>query len=322
MKTSVALCTYNGEKYIEEQLNSIFNQTVSVDEIVICDDISNDGTHEIISKYCIKFPNIIKFHINETNLRSVKNFEKAISLCTSDIIFLSDQDDLWHADKVKDYLEYFNKHPKIDVITSNGFCIDENSKIHEKYSVWDVPEFIKEKGIAFNYYKTICYVSNIATGASMAFRKSFVKEVLPFPIMKNFHHDEWIAIIASKKNAFVLLKEKYFYYRIHQNQQVGGVFFEKTNENKKMLFDLFNIDNEAVSFVNLKKRIKKMIEAYNRSKKLSKLQTNYVQLFKENKTEIKRNIVFSKLLMKKKYPILSFFLQITDKILGKRKFKV
>ena len=321
MKTSVALCTYNGEKYIKEQLDSILNQTVPVDEIVICDDISNDATHDIINQYCVKFPNIIKFHINEVNLRSVKNFEKAISLCTNEIIFLSDQDDIWHLEKVKHFIEYFENHPKIDVVASNGFCIDDNSKIHEKYAVWDVPQFLTERGVAFNYHKIICYVSNIATGASMAFRKTICDEILPFPIMKDFHHDEWIAILASKRNAFVMLPEKYFYYRIHANQQVGGVFFDKTDKVKSDLFDYFNYDDGDVSFVNLKKRIKKMIEAYKRNKKLSKLDTEYVSFFKDNKAEIKRNILVLKLTMKKKYPILTFGLNITDKILGKRQFK-
>ena len=321
MKTSVALCTYNGEKYIKEQLDSILNQTVPVDEIVICDDISNDATHDIINQYCVKFPNIIKFHINEVNLRSVKNFEKAISLCTNEIIFLSDQDDIWHLEKVKHFIAYFENHPKIDVVASNGFCIDDNSKIHEKYAVWDVPQFLTERGVAFNYHKIICYVSNIATGASMAFRKSICDEILPFPIMKDFHHDEWIAILASKRNAFVMLPEKYFYYRIHANQQVGGVFFDKTDKVKSDLFDYFNYDDGDVSFVNLKKRIKKMIEAYKRNKKLSKLDTEYVSFFKDNKAEIKRNILVLKLTMKKKYPILTFGLNITDKILGKRQFK-
>ncbi len=221
MKTSVALCTYNGEKYIEEQLNSILNQTVPVDEIVICDDKSTDATHDIINQYCNKFPGVIKFYINEVNLRSVKNFEKAISLCTNEIIFLSDQDDIWHLEKVKHFIEYFKNNPKIDVVASNGYCIDDNSKVHEKYAVWDVPQFLAEKGVAFNYHKIICYVSNIATGASMAFRKTICDEILPFPIMKDFHHDEWIAILSSKRDAFVMLPEKYFYYRIHENQQVG-----------------------------------------------------------------------------------------------------
>lgn len=321
MKTSVALCTYNGEKYLREQLDSIFNQTVSVDEIVICDDKSSDGTQDIIEQYCSKFPNIIKFYSNDINLRSVKNFEKAISLCENEIIFLSDQDDIWHLEKVKHFVEYFENYPNIDVVASNGYCVDDNSKVHDKFAVWDIPQFLTERGVAFNYYKIICYVSNIATGASMAFRKSICNEILPFPIMKDFHHDEWIAILSSKRNAFVMLPEKYFYYRIHENQQVGGVFFDKTTKVKSDLFDYFNYDDGNISFVNLKKRIKKMIEAFKRNEKLSKLDTKYESFFKNNKTEIISIILVLKLTMKKKYPILTFCLNITDKILGKRQLK-
>lgn len=320
MKTSIALCTYNGEKYLHEQLDSILNQTLPVDEIVICDDNSTDGTHQIIQQYCSKFPNIIKFHINEVNLKSVKNFEKAISLCRNEIIFLSDQDDIWHLEKVKQFIKHFEDNPKIDVIASNGFCIDEDSKIHEKHSLWDVPQFLEERGVAFNYYKIICYVSNIATGASMAFRKSICDEILPFPIMNNFHHDEWIAILSSRREAFVMLPEKYFYYRIHANQQVGGVFFDKTEKEKNDLFDYFNYEDVDVSFVNLKKRIKKMIHSYKRNQRLSILGTEYVSVFKENMAQLKREIFILKLNMENKYPVLTFVLNITDKFFGKRQF--
>ena len=87
MKTSVALCTFNGEKYLRKQLDSILEQTVAVDEIVVCDDLSTDATLSILNQYKETFPNIFKIHANEKNLRSVKNFEKAISLCENEIVF-------------------------------------------------------------------------------------------------------------------------------------------------------------------------------------------------------------------------------------------
>jgi glycosyltransferase involved in cell wall biosynthesis len=320
MKTSVAICTYNGEKYLREQLDSILKQSVSVDEIVICDDRSNDGTHGIIKQYCIKYPNIIKFHINEVNLRSVKNFEKAISLCTNEIIFLSDQDDIWHLEKVKNFIKYFENHPKIDVLASNGFCIDDNSKIHDKYSVWDVPHFLTERGVAFNYHKIICYVSNIATGASMAFRKSICNEILPFPIMKDFHHDEWIAILSSKRDAFVMLHEKYFYYRIHENQQVGGVFFDKNNENKSYLTQFFNIQNENIPLYMFKKRLSKIVSLNRLSKKLLETHPKYHLIFEELIINTNLSYYTTKRKMQIKYPLKSFFINISDKFFSKRRF--
>ena len=107
MKLSVALCTYNGEKYIKEQLESILNQTVAIDEIIICDDRSNDKTTAIIEQFQAEYPDKISLHKNHANLGSTKNFEKSISICTGDYIFLSDQDDIWKANKVEKIIQYF-----------------------------------------------------------------------------------------------------------------------------------------------------------------------------------------------------------------------
>ena len=321
MKLSVALCTYNGEKYIKEQIDSILNQTLKIDEIVICDDRSTDSTISILEEYAIHNPNIFKIHINEENLRSVKNFEKAIKLCDGDIIFLSDQDDIWVDKKVADYVSYFINNPSIDVLASNGFCIDENSEIHEKYAIWDVPEILKNKEVKFNYYNLITNISNIATGASMAIRSSLKEKIFPFPVLKDFHHDEWIAIISSKLNSFEILNEKYFYYRLHSNQQVGGVFFDKTNERKEMLYKIFDIHGNEASFKHLKKRLKKIDAAYKRNARLYKTDNIYKEWFKENLIIIETSHKRNSKIMKLKYPFKKFLLFLTDKILNKRQFK-
>lgn len=92
---SIALCTYNGEKYIEEQLESLIHQTCQPDEIIICDDQSKDNTVNIAKSLLGSWPGAWKVIINKKNLGYKKNFQKAISLCRGDIIFLSDQDDVW-----------------------------------------------------------------------------------------------------------------------------------------------------------------------------------------------------------------------------------
>src|ERR1700744_3577317 len=91
---SVALCTYNGEKYIKEQLDSIINQTYTCIEVIIVDDGSTDSTYDIISDYALR-DNRIKCFKNETNLGFNKNFEKAVSLTSGEYIAISDQDDIW-----------------------------------------------------------------------------------------------------------------------------------------------------------------------------------------------------------------------------------
>src|SRR4051812_35139545 len=101
MKLSVALCTFNGDKFLVEQLESILSQDLPVDEIIVCDDRSSDETLYLIDTFIRKYPGVIKLHQNESTLTSIRNFEKAIGLCTGDIVFLSDQDDVWLPEKTK-----------------------------------------------------------------------------------------------------------------------------------------------------------------------------------------------------------------------------
>ena len=100
------MCTYNGEKYIKEQLESILNQTIAIDEIIICDDGSNDKTIQIIEEIQLEYPNKISLYKNQVNLGSNKNFEKAITICSGDYIFLSDQDDIWKNNKVEKIIKH------------------------------------------------------------------------------------------------------------------------------------------------------------------------------------------------------------------------
>ncbi|MEI3790508.1 MULTISPECIES: glycosyltransferase family 2 protein [unclassified Chryseobacterium] len=320
MKVSVALCTYNGEKFLREQLDSILHQTNYVNEIVVCDDGSTDQTKNILLEYQNKFPKVFKIHSNEKNLRSVKNFEKAISLCTGDIIFLSDQDDRWRKDKVEKILNYFQENPDISIIATNGFAIDEKGNLIERYSLWDASEFLKEKNLKVDYFKIISYISNIATGASMAVKKDYLKNILPFPTLDGLHHDEWIALVSSYENKFELLNEKLFYYREHSSQQVGGVFFDKTPKNKLFLLQFFDLSLEHQSFSSLKRIIKKLSISYEKSKKLlSKIDdTEKLYFIKNNIPIIEKEYLTAKKIMIKKYPVRGFLLNFTDKIFNKR----
>lgn len=252
MKISVALCTYNGEKYLKDQIDSILQQTRAVDEIVVCDDGSTDKTIAILQEYSSNYPSIFKIHRNEINLRSVKNFEKAITLCTGEIIFLCDQDDVWEQNKVETILDYFHTHSDIQALFTNGFIIDEYSKAIETYTVWDAPKFIKEKGNKVDHYKILTHLGNYATGASMAFKKQLKEQILPFPIIENFHHDEWIAIVAAKNKALGYIPTPLFSYRCHQNQQVGGIFYAKDENGKAAILRKYETERELKTFKDFK----------------------------------------------------------------------
>ena len=114
------MTTYNGQSFLEKQLNSILSQTIKVDEIIVCDDGSTDATHKILSKY--ESTGVLKFQVNDSNLGFVRNFEKALSLCTGEYIFLSDQDDIWYPNKVEVLIKSLNGnlliHSDCDLIDS------------------------------------------------------------------------------------------------------------------------------------------------------------------------------------------------------------
>ncbi len=325
MKISVALCTYNGEIYLKEQVDSILNQTMKVNEIIVCDDGSTDATLTILNEYAAANPNLFHIHKNEINLRSVKNFEKAVTLCTGDLIFLSDQDDKWALNKVEDYVAYFKENPTVQVLASNGYCIDSQSKLLDKYTLWDIPEFFREENIPFDYHTVITCVSNIVTGASIALKKEIIPEIVPFPSIKNFHHDEWIAIIATKKKAFAMVNEKYFYYRMHENQQVGGVFFAKTPKERTKLMDNFNMEEKNLTLVKYKKKLRKLSDTYSKTYFKSQFfKNNFPQLqyiFEDTLTTVEMLFESTKKEMKKKYPLAATFLSVSDKLFNKRQLK-
>lgn len=320
-KISVAVCTYNGEKFIAEQIDSILNQTLRVDEIIVCDDCSSDNTLKILKDYESKNSNIFKIFTNSENLRSTKNFQKAISLCSGDIIFLSDQDDIWITNKVEKYLDFFTENPKINALASNGFCINEKSEIQEKYSLWDIPEFLREEKLNFDYFDIITFISNIVTGASLAFRKNILSEVLPFPEIKDFYHDEWIALLTSNKKEFEFLNEKLFCYRIHDNQQVGGIFYDKSEKVKQSFINTYDLQNNPSTFKHYKKRLKRLHISFNKYEKLCNDKNKHNSISQLNKKRIVLLFKELKSEMVRKYPLRSFFTTIIDKIKNKRQLK-
>ena len=111
-RISVAMCTYNGEKYLHQQLASIAQQTRLPEEMVVCDDCSSDSTPEIIEEFARTVPFPVRFFRNPQNLGSTKNFEKAIGLCTGDMIALCDQDDIWMPEKLARQAEMMERDPR------------------------------------------------------------------------------------------------------------------------------------------------------------------------------------------------------------------
>lgn len=221
-KISIALCTYNGAKYLPDQLESYINQTHLPDELVVCDDCSSDQTQEIIRKFAQKAPFPVHLNINEKNLRSTKNFERAISLCTGDLIFLSDQDDYWMPEKVEKIVAEFEKNEKIGMVFSDAELVDE--KLNSlKCRLW-THTFIRKrrkqalKGKLFN----ILLCENVVTGATMAFRSDYRKVFMPIPDnIPNLIHDGWISLLIANEAEVAFTNKPLIKYRQHSGQQLG-----------------------------------------------------------------------------------------------------
>ena len=214
---SVALCTYNGEKYIREQLESILSQTEPVDEIVICDDRSSDRTVETAAgiRDSHRGKTRIRIEVNDRNLGVSKNFEKALSLCSGDIIFLSDQDDIWDPEKVRRVREALEKDPRCLLVFTDAKLIDgEGNDLGQ--SLWDVSKpRLKETYSAADFTGL-----RFITGATAAIRRELLEHTLPVP--ECWIHDAWLAINAAVYGGVAHLDEKLISYRQHEANVIGA----------------------------------------------------------------------------------------------------
>lgn len=241
--TSVALCTFNGEKFIKTQLESIVNQSRKVNQIVICDDGSSDSTISIIERFIDEHTSCeISLYKNAKPLGVCGNFQKAISLCDGDIIFLSDQDDVWYNEKVSIILSEFDSHPDISVYFTNAHLIDHNGVIiNPSKCLFDIVGLDTEvlnlfdAGCAFEIFLHC----NRATGATMAFRKQFIPcfkiDVHAKPLGDAPLHDSSIAMAAITQNSLGYIKECLMSYRFHESQNCGL----GSEENSPFVKDIF-----------------------------------------------------------------------------------
>jgi len=273
MTSSVALCTYNGETYIAEQLDSILSQTLPVSEIVICDDGSTDGTVKILSDYAVRYPEMIKVYQNPENLGYVGNFEKAMSLCSGDIVLLCDQDDRWYENKTQTITDIFKNHQNINVICHNIRLFGESLKSSENMVYWQMesfnPDNFTKPGDIIN---RLLYQGNVFPGMSMAVRNAFLKKNLPLKrVNKVIIHDYELLLLAADQNALWIEKTILGGYRIHPKQNIGYKAFSEFNpsETKTLtrdelfkVFQRYPFVKKAVSGLNLNKNLEAGYKKY------------------------------------------------------------
>lgn len=253
MRISIALTTYNGTKNILEQLNSFLIQKRVPDELIICDDCSSDNTIEIIENFILNAPFFVRLHKNESNLGYVKNFEKALRLCSGDIIFLSDQDDVWEKDKLFICEEILKKNPKTQIIINDAVICNgdlsetKHTKIQQTLKLgMDVSKFI--------------------TGCCCAIRKELLDIALPIP--KEIAHDEWINGFGTIFKSRIVCDLPLQKYRRHENNASNNLTSSVKKISKFDTIKQFGLKDARDSWKRIANQYQLYINRLNEKEKL------------------------------------------------------
>lgn len=220
MKISVAIPTYNGGKFLREQLDSIYHQTRVPDEVVVVDDCSKDNTVIILKEYADKYG--LKYYQNESNLGYNKNFEKAIRLCTGDIIALCDQDDYWFPTKIADSYSALMQYPMDEPSCVSSFSIstDENLKPLPRIS-HDLQSGDWRLNLT-RYY---------SQGCTLMFNRALCDYILPFP--EEMIYDAYIGLTAAMVGNRYYINKELMYYRLYGGNSLA-------NEKPKSPYSILN----------------------------------------------------------------------------------
>jgi len=220
------MCTYNGARFVGEQLASIAAQTRPPDELVVCDDCSTDATIECIREFARTAPFPVRVFENEKNIGSTKNFERALELCEGDFIAFADQDDVWLPEKLRKLEEIMAKESTALAFT-DGDVVDESLRPLGQ-RVWQTIRFGEEEQRLFREGRAFAVLldHNVVTGAAMALKAEFKKLILPFPDDLTHDgipviHDWWTALLIAAVGDVVFVPEPLFKYRQHAGQQMG-----------------------------------------------------------------------------------------------------
>ena len=213
----ILMATYNGEKYLKEQIESILNQTYKSIRLVISDDCSKDRTKEILKQY--EHDNRIEVHYHDKNQGYIKNFEYLIKQVKNNIYMLSDQDDVWLPEKVKKSYETLIEN-NADLVFGDLEVVDENLKtMYKSFNKYMLLDRKIKKYI--NSYK-VNYLYNCVTGCTLISKSKWIKEIVPIPTdSKYIIHDYWMGLIIALKGKLAYMPEAYIKYRQHGNNQVG-----------------------------------------------------------------------------------------------------
>lgn len=272
---SVVMATYNGERYVREQLVSICNQSRKPDEIMICDDHSSDATVEIIQAISLETNIPIRCVVNTERIGYAGNFRKALSLAKGDIIFFSDQDDIWEEQKIELCERFFEKYTDALALSTSYCLIDENGSMRKENAFYRIFSFRKIKKIK---WKTFIRHPKYP-GMAMAIRKELADKVILMEAAKMIPHDWLLNEEAAYENGMYFYDKSLTRYRIHNNNTVGiavnGINRQSTDKREKLIDDMEkSLQTIKMQHEDKRKYLNKAI-AFQRTRK---------QLYREGKT--------------------------------------
>ncbi|MCA6490530.1 MAG: glycosyltransferase family 2 protein [Chitinophagaceae bacterium] len=272
---SVVMATYNGEKYLARQLDSLLAQTYPNVEIVICDDASTDGTSLLLASYGALHNNIRVYH-NKKNLGYIGNFERAITLSSGALVALCDQDDAWHPEKLS--AQYQALGDAALVYCDSRICDADLEPIGLSVSTISNCQ---------NY--TSCLQQAVFCriyGNTMLFKKSILHGALPFPTV--MPHDWWIAFLSAHRGGIVYCDQALVEYRQHADNLIGAATGssrlmsreEKAAANEKEVKDIR--ERMALFYATCPEELvfeKKALEQLNRSYRNFSLSSNFLRIY-------------------------------------------
>lgn len=205
LKVSIAMATYNGEKYLKAQLDSFAAQTRLPDELIITDDCSTDQTEAIVREFAKNVPFDVEFHRNEKNLGYCGNFNAALMITTGDLVFLSDQDDVWFPEKIKHMIDVAERNPKALVVMNDAALTDGDLN---EVGLTKIGQ-IRSVGLSMDSF---------VMGCCCAVRRELLNFCMPIPAgVKG--HDNWLVQFADGLSAKVVDPTPLQYYRRHESNE-------------------------------------------------------------------------------------------------------
>jgi len=220
-RTSVAMATCEGARFVEAQLRSIAAQSRPPDELVVCDDASQDDTRARVEAFARAAPFPVRIERNAARLGTTANFERSVSLCSGDIVLLADQDDVWEPDKIATLAGLLESRPSVGLVFSNGAVVDA-ARAPLGYDLWQALFFgaRDRRRVEQGEAPAVFARRVVAAGTTLAFRARYAPLLHPFPDLPSTH-DAWIAFLVACVADCALVDRPLVRYRLHGDNQIG-----------------------------------------------------------------------------------------------------